>query len=191
MNGARIVFTVLIAAVAAQRLWELRRSARHQARIVAAGGREHAPGQLLWMRGVHAAWLSGMLIESWVVQRPISPTIAAIALIAFLIGQALRLLAMRELGARWTVSIMTLPGAAPVATGIFRHMRHPNYVGVCLELAALPLIGGAYVTAVLASAANALLLVFRIRAEEAALRADNDYARTLGGLPRFFPVRVP
>jgi methyltransferase len=186
----RIVFTALVAAVAAQRMWELRRSARNQARIVERGGHEHAPAQLHWMRAIHAAWLAGMLLESWLLQRAVSPLIGVTATIAFLVGQALRLLAMKELGERWTVSIMTVPGAPAVATGIFRHIRHPNYTGVCLEVAALPLIGGAYATAALASAANAVLLRFRIRAEEAALRADNDYARTLEHLPRFFPARV-
>lgn len=191
MNAARIAFTVLVAAVAAQRLWELRRSARHQARLLALGGREHAAAQLPWMRAVHTLWLVGMLVESWGAQRIVPSAVAVVALIAFLLGQTLRLLAMNALGERWTVSIMTIPGAPAVATGIFKHIRHPNYAGVCLEIAALPLIGGAYVTAALATAANAVVLLFRIRAEEAALRADNDYARSVERRPRFFPVRVP
>ena len=54
-------------------------------------------------------------------------------------------------------------------------MRHPNYLGVCLELASLPLLGGAYVTAAAASVANAFLLQRRIAAEEAALREHSCY----------------
>ncbi len=169
-----VVFTVLALAVAAQRLWELRRSARHEARIVALGGREHAAGQMAWMRAIHALWLAGMLAEAWLVRRTAPTWLAVLAAAAFLLGQALRLSAMHALGPRWTVKVMTVPEPA-VSSGIFRRLRHPNYVGVCLELAALPLLGGAYVTAAAASVANALLLRRRIAAEEAALRADSSY----------------
>jgi methyltransferase len=48
-------------------------------------------------------------------------------------------------------------------------MKHPNYLAVIIELAALPLIHGAYLTAAFFTLANAALLVVRIRAEEAAL----------------------
>jgi methyltransferase len=169
-----VAFTALVLAVAAQRLWEVRRSARHEARIIAAGGREHAAGQMAWMRAIHALWLAGMLAEAWLVRRTVPLWLVGIAAFAFLAGQALRLTAMRTLGSRWTVKVMTLPEPA-VSNGIFRWLRHPNYLGVCLELVALPLLGGAYVTAGAASVANALLLRRRIAAEEAALRADSNY----------------
>lgn len=48
-------------------------------------------------------------------------------------------------------------------------VRHPNYVAVAAEVAALPLIHSAWLTAVVFSLANALVLTVRIRAENAAL----------------------
>lgn len=169
-----VLFTVLVLAVALQRLWEVRRSARHEARIVARGGREHAAGQMAWMRAIHTLWLGGMLAEAWIVRRTTPTWLLAVAAVAFVAGQALRLSAMHALGPRWTVKVMTVPEPA-VSSGVFRWLRHPNYIGVCLELAALPLLGGAYVTAIVASVANAVLLRRRIAAEEAALRAESSY----------------
>jgi methyltransferase len=64
---------------------------------------------------------------------------------------------------------MTLPEAPLVTNGIYRYLRHPNYVGVTLEMAAVPLLHNAYGTAVLFTIANAGLLSIRIRAEEEAL----------------------
>jgi methyltransferase len=167
-------FTVLVLAVAVQRLWEVRRSARHEARIRALGGREHAAGQMRWLRAVHTAWILGMLAEAWLVRRAVPLWLAVAAAAVFAGGQALRLAAMHALGPRWTVKVMTLPEPA-VATGVFRFVRHPNYLGVCLELAALPLLGGAYATAAAASLANTVVLRRRIAAEEAALRAESSY----------------
>ena len=105
----------------------------------------------------------------------------------FLAGQALRMAAMRALGERWTVKVMTVPGAPPVQRGIFRWLRHPNYLGVILEIAALPLIHGAYLTTIVFSLCNAVLLTRRIRAEEDALTLDNGYALALGDRPRLVP----
>jgi methyltransferase len=57
-----------------------------------------------------------------------------------------------------------------VRSGWYRHVRHPNYLIVALELALVPMIVGCFVTAVVASVANAaILLLIRIPAEERAL----------------------
>jgi len=50
-------------------------------------------------------------------------------------------------------------------------LPHPNYLAVALELLALPLVFGAWVSALVATVLNAgLLLGIRIPAEERALR---------------------
>lgn len=182
-----VLFIALVVLVAGQRLWELGRSRRNEARLKAMGGREHARGQMPWMRALHAAWLVAMPLEVVIFHRPFDAPIAAIAFAVFVCGQALRLAAMSALGDRWNVRIITLPHAPVVDGGIFRFLRHPNYLGVILEIAALPMIHGAWMTAVLFSLANGALLVVRIRAEECALRHDNDYERDLGDRPRWVP----
>jgi len=165
----RLAFTLLVLAVAAQRLWEVRRSGRHERELLARGGREHAPEQMRWMRAVHALWLAGCLAECWLAPRTPPAWLLLPAAAAFLEGQLLRLLAMRELGPRWTVKVMTLPEAPLVAMLPVAIRTKDDDVGVCLELAALPLLGGAYATAIAATLANAILLRFRIAAEDAAL----------------------
>ena len=55
-----------------------------------------------------------------------------------------------------------------MATGPFRFFRHPNYVGVILELFSFPMLFGAWRCALGASLANGLLLSWRVRMEEQA-----------------------
>ena len=62
-----------------------------------------------------------------------------------------------------------VPGEVPVARGPYRFLRHPNYLAVAVEIIALPLVHGAYLTAIVFSTLNAALLRLRIRTEEAAL----------------------
>lgn len=54
--------------------------------------------------------------------------------------------------------------------GPYRYFRHPNYVAVAVELFAVPMIFGCWITAMVITAANAILLIgLRIPLEEAAL----------------------
>jgi methyltransferase len=183
----RWLFTGLVLAVLVQRMLEARVSRRNAQRMLAAGGREYARGQFLAMVVLHPSWLAAMLIEVWMFDRQPHPFVAAVGLAALLAGQTLRILAIRTLGPRWSARIITVPNAEPVTGGIYRYLRHPNYVGVVLEIAGLPLVHGAWVTAIVASIANALVLLARIPAEEAALSRDNAYAASFADRPRFIP----
>lgn len=170
-----ILFGSFITILALQRLWELKKSEQHRRQILMRGGREHGAGHFPLMALLHTLWLIAIVLEVWLLDRPVYISLALIAGLFFLIGQALRLLAMRELGERWCARIMTLPDRPPVTTGIFRYMRHPNYTGVVLEIAAAPLIHTAYITAIVFTILNGLLLWVRIREEERALDKDNNY----------------
>jgi len=174
-SKSRWIFTALVAGLALQRLAELRYSRHNETRLRLLGGREHAPGQLKAMKIMHTAWLLGMLGEVFGLRRTFRPALAALALPLFLLGQGLRYAAILTLGGRWSVRVITIPGASPVTKGVYRYMRHPNYLGVMLEVAAFPLLHSAYWTAGFFSLVNALILSARIRVEEQALQEDNGY----------------
>lgn len=163
-------YVVLVLAVAVQRLAEVQISRRHVAALKARGAVEHAAHQVPVMVAVHTLWLIACLAEPFIAKRPVVPALSAAAFLLLATGQALRWSARRALGPRWTVPIITLPGVPRVTAGPFRYLNHPNYLGVVLEIAALPLVHAAYVTAVVFTLANALLLTWRIGAEDHALR---------------------
>lgn len=182
-------FTALVGLVAVQRVWEVARSRRHERALAARGAREYARWQTPMLAVLHTAWLASMCLEAWIRQPAVHPGMAAGALAVLALGQCLRSAAMRTLGDRWTIRVMTLPGSPPVTNGIYRYLRHPNYLGVVLEIAALPLVHGAIYTAVTFSALNALALAARIHAEEQALATDNAYLDRFVSRSRFLPTR--
>ena len=85
--------------------------------------------------------------------------------------------------------MIAVPGLPAVTHGPYRWLSHPNYLAVAIEGFAVPLIHGAWLTAFVFSAANAVLLAVRIRCEERALTEYCHYAERLGGRPRFVPLR--
>lgn len=164
-----VAYVILVVAVALQRLIEVAISRRNVRALKARGAVEHAAHQVPVMVMLHGLWLMACLAEPFIWSRPVEPVVSGVALLLLLAGQALRWWARRTLGPRWTVPIITLPGAPRIATGPFRYVNHPNYLGVVIEIAALPLVHAAYATAAVFTVANALLLAWRVAAEERAL----------------------
>ncbi|MDQ2647541.1 MAG: hypothetical protein M3020_27340 [Myxococcota bacterium] len=181
------VFVAFVALVALQRVAELRLSRRNERWLRERGAQEHAPGHFRAMQLLHTLWFVSSILEVTLLRPLFQTWLAVPAALCFGAGQCLRYAAIRSLGTRWSVRIWTLPGAPPVARGVYRYLRHPNYLGVVLEIAALPLIHSAWRTALLFSVANAALLVVRIRKEEQALSGNGGYDESLGPLPRLWP----
>ena len=61
---------------------------------------------------------------------------------------------MATLGERWSTRVLILPETEPVTSGPFRQLRHPNYLAVVVEFAALPMVHTAWLTAVVFSVAE-------------------------------------
>lgn len=98
-----------------------------------------------------------------------------------------RIWVWRSLGEQWNVQVVK--SHRPIVdSGPYRYVRHPNYTIVIIEMFALPLVHTAYLTALICSSVNALILRHRIYHEEATLFAHPDYAAKMGTKPRFLPV---
>jgi len=157
-----------LAVLALQRVGELVHARRNERRLGARGGREHAAGHFPLIVLVHVLFPLALVAEVLVAgARPRAWW--PLWLVAWLAAQGLRYWAVATLGDRWSVRIWTVPGEPPVRRGPYRFLRHPNYVAVALELAAAPLMFGAWRTALAIGALNAVALWIRIRAEEQAL----------------------
>jgi methyltransferase len=164
-----IWYTLLIAAIAVERLAELIVSKRNQAWSRHRGGNEFGAGHYPVMVALHAALLAGCLIEVVVFDRPFIPALGW-SMLAIVVGaQVLRWWCITTLGQQWNTRVIVVPGAPRVAGGPYRWIPHPNYVAVVVEGIALPLVHSAWWTAVVFTVANAVLLRTRIRAENTAL----------------------
>lgn len=181
------VFVAFVVLVALERLAELRLSRRNELQLRKLGAREHASEHFIAMQLLHTLWLVSIVLEVTLLRAPFQLWVSVLAALCFGLGQCLRYAAIHALGGRWTVRVFTLPGAAPTSSGIYRYLRHPNYLGVVLEIAALPLMHSAWRSAVVFSVANAVLLAVRIRKEERALSENGGYDEALGPLPRLWP----
>ena len=171
--------------LALERVLELWLSRRNAQRAFARGGVESGQGHYRVMVVFHTLFLAACVAEVLWLRRPFPGALGWAALGGAVAAQGLRYWAISTLGERWNSRIIVVPGAAPVTAGPYRYLRHPNYVAVVLELACVPLIHGAWLTAILFTLGNVVLLRVRIRAEEAAL--GSTWAQAFAHRPRFVP----
>jgi methyltransferase len=154
---------IILAFVTLQRLAELLISARNTDALRARGAYEAGAGHYPFMISLHAAWLGGL----WLLAHDLPANGVLIALYA--VWQMFRIWTMTALGERWTTRIIVLPGAPLVRSGPYRFLNHPHYSIMVAEIALLPLVFGLVEYALIFSVLNAILLLFRIRAEDRAL----------------------
>lgn len=155
--------------MAAERVLELVVSVRNLRWSRARGGRESGSGHYPAMVALHTGLLIGCAAEVLIADRPFLPTLGWTMFALVLASQALRWWCIGTLGRQWNTRIVITPGLPLVAAGPYRWLRHPNYVAVVVEGAALPLVHTAWLTAVIFTVLNAALLRVRIRAENTAL----------------------
>ena len=187
MSARRYVGILLL--FATQRFIELLYSERNERLI--QGRQPHAPqaGRSVW-EGIAAVNLGlftlPALERAWRRRPPPGP-VAALGWTAAIAAVALRLSVVASLRESWNVRAVVPSDLRVVDSGPYRFIRHPNYVALGLEFLGLPLIGGAYLSALGLGVANAVLLRQRIVEEDALLMAIPAYRERMGGKPRFLP----
>ena len=186
MVSPRALCLFIVGLLALERVAELLLSRRNAARAFARGATETGQTHYRVMAAFHTCFLIACAalasrMETW------PGTFGWMALFGALLAQGLRYWAIATLGDRWNVRVITLPGAPPITSGPYRWVRHPNYIAVALELLFVPLIFGGWGVALAFSVGNALLMLTRIRVEEAAL--GSTYTDAFARVPRFFPGR--
>ena len=170
------VFVFVIGVVLGLLLAETRLSRRQEAALRARGAREpsgdpYAALALIYplaflVMGAEGLWRASVPAA---VPALMAPSWAAAGALLFLASKGLKYWAISHLGDRWTFRILVLPGAPLVATGPYRHVRHPNYVAVFGELVGMCLLMAAWATGPLLTLAFAIALRRRVRVESRAL----------------------
>jgi methyltransferase len=177
----------LAAVLLAERGLELALSRRHLRRIRGTS----ASGNLEWsaMIAVHAALLVLPAAEAVYLgsRAPLAALWAAIGVATA--AQGLRYWSILSLGPAWNARARVDPELGFVERGPYRWIRHPNYLAVLLEFAAVPIAFGAWRSWILLNLLHLPLMLRRIVQEERLLRAIPRYAERMDTKGRFLPRR--
>ena len=169
-------FVLVLLAVAAERLIELGIARRNLAWALEHGAVEFGRSHYPWMVALHALLLPACAAEVVVFERPWVPALGFVMIGAMGLAMGIRYWVIATLGRRWNTRVVLTPGEPLAVSGPYRLLHHPNYLAVVMEIVALPLIHSAWLTALVFSAANAVVLHRRIVVEN---RALEEHARRL------------
>ena len=162
-------YYLLIVGIGVERLVEVAVSRRNARWSFQHGGIEYGRGHYPVMVAMHALLLVSCVVEVAVRHPQFLPWLGWPMLGIVAASTAMRWWCASVLGKHWNPRVIVIEGGPLVSRGPYRWLHHPNYVAVTAEVAALPLVHTAWVTALVFSIANALVLRVRIRTENAAL----------------------
>ena len=183
----KVAYLWLLVLVAAGRLTELWISRRNQRQLQKLGARKVPEPLFRWLVILHGAIIVGAGAEVLFLHRPLIPALAIPMAVLFVFSNVLRWWVIQTLAGYWNVEVMDSSRVGVVSSGPYRWVRHPNYVGVVMEVFSLPLIHTAWITAILGTLGYILILLYRIRLEDGFLLSNPEYRQAMGGKPKFFP----
>ncbi|WP_374949475.1 isoprenylcysteine carboxyl methyltransferase family protein, partial [Mucilaginibacter sp.] len=125
-------------------------------------GKEHYP----YMVAMHTLFIISVIAE-YIYGNQTGTNYFFIVLFFILI--AIKIVVISTLGHYWNTKIYKVPGSRPVATGIYKYIKHPNYIIVICEIAIIPLAFNLYYTAITFTILNAMMLYVRIKMENEVL----------------------
>lgn len=172
--------------VVMQRLAELLLARRNERYMKKRGALEFGRKHYKYIVLLHMLFFVLIVAEVAFFKKTPSP-MWPLLLVLFIGTQLLRVWAIASLGVYWNTKILVLPHSMLVPKGPYKFMRHPNYIVVMLEFWIIPLLFQAYITAIICSVLNVLVLSIRIREEERALQELTNYKQSFQNISRFIP----
>ena len=100
-----------------------------------------------------------------------APIVRYLGFLLYATGFLVMHLAEARLGPQFSVEVAIQPGHTLVTDGLYRHLRHPRYLGIVVFSAGLALVFRSWIS-LAAVAAVLLVLLWRMHDEEALMRRE-------------------
>jgi methyltransferase len=161
-----MTFIIFILFLIFQRLSELYVSSRNEKWLLKNGAVEYGKEHYPFIVALHTFFIISLIAEFlWRDDTTINYPL----IILFFVLIVIKVIVISTLGHYWNTKIYKVPGTRPVATGIYKYIKHPNYIIVIFEIAIIPMAFGLYYTAIVFTLLNALMLYVRIKKENEVL----------------------
>jgi len=162
-----MAFILFISFIILLRIGELILSHRNQIWLLQHGAIEYGQKHYPYIVALHTLFIASLIIEYSTGQ--IAPFNLSF-FIFYLLLLALKAWVITSLGKFWNTKIYHIPGFPLVKEGVYKYVKHPNYLVVIAEIAIIPLVFHLYYTAIAFTVLNAIVLSVRIKEENKVLK---------------------
>ncbi len=123
----------------------------------------------LIMAGIYFFLIFFSIFEHFFLLRKVSLSINLLGLIIFLTGIGGRYLSIKALGKYWCLHIGLKKGHILIKEGVYKHLRHPNYLSVIFKGIGFTLFSNAYYTFIFSILVYIPVIIRRMYQEEKVL----------------------
>jgi len=155
-------FILFICFVISQRLLELIIAKKNEKWVRSHGAVEYGQNHYPFIILLHTMFIISMVIEYFCR----SGIFTYILIWVFFVLEICKAWVISSLGKYWNTKILRVPGSVFVKKGPYKLFKHPNYFIVICEIIVIPMVFNLYLTAIIFTILNAIMLTVRIREEE-------------------------
>lgn len=149
------------------RMIELVVSSQNEKWLRANGAVEYGQKHYPYIVLLHSGFILSLIVEYYL--KP-TQTLNSFFLMVYLVLIGAKVMVISSLGKYWNTKIFHISGHRLVSKGLYRYVKHPNYIIVICEIAVIPFIFNLYVTAAVFFVLNAIMLTIRIKEENKILK---------------------
>ena len=162
-----MVFILFISFIILLRLEEIILSRRNQSWLLQQGAVEYGQKHYPFIVALHVLFIISLIIEYSTTR---TASFSRFFLVLYFLILAFKIWVIASLGKFWNTKIYHIRGIPLIKKGVYKYIKHPNYLVVIAEIAIIPLAFHLYYTAIAFTVLNAVMLSVRVSEENRVLR---------------------
>ena len=162
-----MTFIFFISFIILLRIGELILSRKNEIWLLQNGAIEYGRKHYPYIVALHVLFIVSLIIEYSTTQ---SISFSLFFLILYILLLSFKALVIISLGKLWNTKIYHIQDFPLIKNGVYKYIKHPNYLIVIAEIAIIPLVFHLYYTAIAFTVLNAIMLSVRVKEENKVLK---------------------
>lgn len=162
-----MAFILFILFIILMRTGELILSRSNEIWLLQNGAVEYGQKHYPYIVALHVLFIVSLIIEYSTKQ---TAFFSLFFLVLYLLFLAFKVWVILSLGKFWNTKIYHISDFPLIKNGVYKYVKHPNYLIVIAEIAIIPLVFHLYFTAIAFTVLNAIMLSVRVKEENKVLK---------------------
>ena len=162
-----MAFILFISFIILLRIGELILSRRNETWLLQNGANEYGQKHYPYIVALHVLFILSLIVEYSTKQ---TASFNLFFLILYFLLLIFKAWVIMSLGKFWNTKIYHIKDFPLIENGVYKYIKHPNYLIVIAEIAIIPLVFHLYYTAIAFTVLNAIMLSVRVKEENKVLK---------------------
>jgi len=162
-----MAFILFISFIILLRIGELILSRRNEIWLLQNGAIEYGQKHYPYIVALHVLFIVSLIIEYSTKQ---TASFSQFFFVLYFLLLSFKAWVITSLGKFWNTKIYHITDFPLMKNGVYKYIKHPNYLIVIAEIAVIPLVFQLYYTAIGFTVLNAIMLSVRIKEENKVLK---------------------